>query len=71
MNSDEYREYIKTEISEIKEDVKNIQATQVIIQIDIARIQTETRIKTAFYGTLGGILPAIGIVIYFVLSIGN
>ena len=67
MNSDEYREYIKTEIADIKTDVKDIQVTLVGIQIDIARIQTETRLKTAFYGTLGGILPALGVLIYFLV----
>jgi len=68
MNSDEYRDYIKSEIADIKQDVKDIQTTLVGIQVDIARIQTETRIKTAFYGTLGGVIPAVGILIYFLLS---
>lgn len=65
MNSDEYRQYIKAEITDIKNDVKEIQTTLIGIQIDIARIQTETRLKTAFYGTIGGIIPAIGVAIYF------
>ena len=62
MNTDEY---IKAEITDIKKDVREIQGTLVGIQVDIARIQTETRLKTAFYGTIGGIIPAVGVAIYF------
>ncbi len=68
MDNVEYREYIKAQIGDIKDDVKDIQTTLVGIQIDIARIQTETRLKTAFYGTLGGIIPAIGVLVYFLLG---
>ena len=65
---DEYREYIKRELSDIKADVKNIETTLVKIQVNVARIQTETRIKTAFFGLLGGFIPALGVAIYFLLS---
>ena len=64
---DEYREYIKADIAEIKTDVKDIQTRLRGIEVTLAEIRTETRIKTAFYGLMGGLLPAIGVLIYFLL----
>lgn len=65
---DEYREYMKAEISDIKTDVKEIQKRLRGIEVSIAEIKTETRLKTGFYGMLGGILPALGVLIYFLLG---
>ena len=64
---DEYREYMKAEISEIKTDVKDIQTRLRGIEVALAEMRTEARIKIAFYGTMGGLLPAIGVLIYFLL----
>ena len=54
----DFDEYIKESIDDMKDDIKNIEDTLVTIQVDIARIQTETRIKTAMFGLLGGLIPA-------------
>lgn len=59
---------IETELADIKSDIKNIETTLVTIQLDVARIQVETRLKTSLYGFLGGAFPALGVAIYFLLS---
>ena len=62
---------VETELADIKVDVKSIEARLVIIQVDVATIKTEiktrdsTRLRNAIYGGLGGLIPAIGVAIYF------
>ncbi len=65
---EEYREYIKQQLGDIKSDIKSIEATLVTIQLDVGNLKTITGGRMTFYGIVGGFIPAVAVAVYFLLS---
>lgn len=70
-------ERIEDDIKEVKLDISHVRAeitavrTDDIpsIRIEITEIKTENRIKQTVYGILGGFIPAVGLLIYYITAI--
>lgn len=62
-------ERIENDVRDTKSDVSVIRTHDIpAIQVEIAEIRTANTIKASLYGVAGGFIPALGLLIYWLVS---
>lgn len=60
---------IKSDIGFVKTDIKAVREKDIPdIRVAMAEISTELKIKASVYGIMGGFIPSLGMLIYFLIN---
>lgn len=60
---------VKQDLITVKGEISAVRVTDIPnINVEIAQIKTEQRIKASVYGLFGGFIPATGVLIYWYLN---
>lgn len=55
-------------VDKLYDKVDTLQGEVTTIKLDVNSVKVENKAKTAVFGLLGGLIPALGVLIYFLVS---
>ena len=64
----EYRKLVLANIETLTEAVKELKKDIGEMQVIIAKLETSLSIKSGIWGAIAGLIPAIGLLIYFIVK---
>ncbi len=63
---------VSEDVSAVKKEVSAVRTKDIPkLQVDVASIQTERKVTAGIYGAIGGFIPALGVLIYYLWTLNT